>query len=106
MRCPVCRAELSSGPTCRRCRADLSLLFALEDQRQELLRRAAANLARGQGAAAANLAHQAVGIHLDADALRLRAAGALLCRDYAGAWRDYLAWRKSARTDGEESPGL
>lgn len=44
MRCPVCRAENDRGPNCRRCRADLSLLFALEKQRrfqaiEHLLRR-------------------------------------------------------------------
>ena len=30
IRCPVCKAENSQGPTCRRCKADLSLLFRLE----------------------------------------------------------------------------
>ena len=33
LRCPVCKAENAQGPNCRRCKADLSLLFALEDRR-------------------------------------------------------------------------
>ena len=33
MRCPVCTAESDTGPSCRRCRADLSLLFRLEEER-------------------------------------------------------------------------
>ena len=32
--CPVCRAENSQGPNCRRCKADLSMLFALETERE------------------------------------------------------------------------
>ena len=45
MRCPVCKADNTQGPLCRRCKADLSLLFALEEQRRQALtaaRRAAA----------------------------------------------------------------
>ena len=34
MRCPVCRAENTEETTCRRCRADLSLLAALEQARR------------------------------------------------------------------------
>src|SRR5262249_17865113 len=33
MRCPVCKAENAQGPACRRCKADLSLLFAVEARR-------------------------------------------------------------------------
>ena len=37
MHCPVCKADNSQGPQCRRCKADLSLLFALEEQRRRTL---------------------------------------------------------------------
>ena len=37
MRCPVCRAEVEQGPNCRRCRADLAMLFTLEEQRARAL---------------------------------------------------------------------
>ncbi len=30
--CPVCKAENAQGPFCRRCKADLSLLFSLRQQ--------------------------------------------------------------------------
>ena len=33
LRCPVCKADNSAGRACRRCKADLSLLFALEEER-------------------------------------------------------------------------
>ena len=33
LRCPACRADNAAGPNCRRCKADLSLLWALEQQR-------------------------------------------------------------------------
>ncbi len=36
MECPVCRAENPVGPDCRRCKADLSLLFQVEVQGQLL----------------------------------------------------------------------
>ena len=37
LRCPVCKAENMSGPACRRCKADLTMLTALEEQRIEKL---------------------------------------------------------------------
>jgi hypothetical protein len=43
MRCPVCRAAVQSGPQCRRCKADLSLLLAF---RAGLRRRAVEALLR------------------------------------------------------------
>ena len=33
--CPCCRASNDTGPACRRCKADLALLFALEANRAE-----------------------------------------------------------------------
>ena len=34
MNCPVCRATNDQGAQCRRCKADLGLLFRLEAQRK------------------------------------------------------------------------
>ena len=48
MRCPVCRADNDQGPQCRRCRADLASLFALEDQRRRVIRGAFRRLAAGE----------------------------------------------------------
>ena len=38
--CPVCRARVETGPLCRRCKADLSLLFDLERTRRMKLNEA------------------------------------------------------------------
>ncbi len=89
MRCPVCRAENTEGPQCRRCRADLSLLFALEDQRRRLLADAAAAVARGDGDEVVRLATAAEELRAGEDARRLIVVGRLLQEDFAGAWRAY-----------------
>jgi hypothetical protein len=88
MRCPVCRAENSEGPLCRRCRADLSLLFTLEEQRRQLLEAAAA-LARTDVNEAVRLAAAAHDLRQGDDSARLLALGRLLQRDFAGAWEAY-----------------
>jgi hypothetical protein len=89
MRCPVCRAEVDHRPQCRRCRADLSLLVALEEQRQGALREANQALAAGDGPqllAAASRAHL---LRQDEESARLVALAYLLCRDFASAWQVY-----------------
>ncbi|SRR6266545_5823200 len=91
MRCPVCRAEHSEGPHCRRCRADLSLLFTLEEQRQRLLEAAAACAVRGDGAGTTHFAAAAHDLRRGEDAARLLVLGHLLRRDFAAAWECYLA---------------
>jgi len=59
-RCPVCRAVLKDGPACRRCRADLSVLFRIEEEAEGLLRKAARSLAGGNLDAAEAVAGRAV----------------------------------------------
>lgn len=87
MRCPVCRAENDQGPHCRRCRADLSLLFRLEEQRRRALARARDELARGRTEAALSLLDEAGALRRDGDVRRLRAVAHLLRREFARAWR-------------------
>jgi hypothetical protein len=89
MRCPVCKAENAQGPSCRRCKADLSLLFELEGQRDRALAEAQGAAARGQWARAVTLAEGAQALRSGADAGRLAAVGRLLRRDFAGAWAAY-----------------
>ena len=91
MRCPVCRADNATGPQCRRCRADLSLLFALEDQRAHLLAAAQAAIRRADGAEAVRLAAATRQLRDGDDARRVRALGHLLQRDFAAAWQAYAA---------------
>jgi hypothetical protein len=91
MRCPVCRAEVDLGPNCRRCRADLTLLFDLESQHARGLRAAGWYLARGQGQPAVALAQGAQALRLDPVTQRLAALGHLVQRDFARAWQIYTS---------------
>src|SRR5437660_2616966 len=88
-RCPVCKAENATGPQCRRCRADLALLFALEEQRRRLLAAANQHAARGEGGPTLAAAQAATALRVDEDVRRLRALGHLLARDFAHAWQCY-----------------
>jgi uncharacterized protein HemY len=92
MRCPVCKADNPQGPQCRRCKADLSLLFALEEQRRRTLAEARLCLRRGEWRAAREHAETANWLRGDADARRLMAMAHLLGRDFAVAWQCYRNW--------------
>jgi hypothetical protein len=89
--CPVCRARVESGPQCRRCKADLSLLFALEARRDAVLAAARRSLSAGRSEEALALARGAEQLRRGADARRLIAAAHLLQRDFAAAWRWYAS---------------
>lgn len=69
--CPCCKAANDAGPACRRCKADLSLLFQLEADR-------AALMAAGEFEAAHALRR-------GDDSRRMIAATRLIQRDFAGA---------------------
>jgi hypothetical protein len=47
MRCPVCKADNAQGPQCRRCKADLTVLFDLEAARRARLDAARGHLGLG-----------------------------------------------------------
>ena len=85
MRCPVCKAQVDSA-TCRRCRADLTLLFRLEEERGRLGADAAYALLLGQAQEALTAAGAMESLRPGADALRLRALALLLQRDFFGAY--------------------
>ena len=89
MRCPVCKAENAQGPSCRRCKADLSLLFELEEQRTQLLQAARADLAAGRWQPAVESADDADWLRSDDTSRRLRLLTHLFSRDFAGAWEVY-----------------
>jgi methylphosphotriester-DNA--protein-cysteine methyltransferase len=89
MRCPVCKAAVEQGPQCRRCKAELSLLFAMEDQRHRLLAEASRLLAQDHIPEALTTSAQADALRSDADSWRLLALSHLLRRDFAAAWRYY-----------------
>lgn len=86
MLCPVCRADNAEGPSCRRCRADLSLLFALEQHQDRLLGDARRSAAQGDWAEALRALDAAAQIR-DRPALRRwRAVCLCMMRDYSAAW--------------------
>jgi hypothetical protein len=90
MRCPVCRAENADEATCRRCKADLSLLVTLEQARGHALAQAAYAAARGDGARTLQHAEAAHRLRRDHESWRWLAVGGLLVRDFALAaacWR-------------------
>lgn len=99
MRCPVCKADNSQGPPCRRCKADLSLLFALEDQRQRALSEAQRCLRRGEWQAAVERAETASWLRNDDESGRLMAMAHLFNKDFAAAWRSYQNWRAAQRSE-------
>jgi hypothetical protein len=87
MRCPVCRAEANEGSQCRRCRADLSLLVALQKQRRHAVTAAYRCLRQGRYQHALTLAEGAEALRSDEDTWQLRVLIYLLKRDFASAWR-------------------
>ncbi len=99
MRCPVCKADNVQGPQCRRCKADLGLLFELEAQRRRVLTQARRCLRRGDGLAAARYLETADWLRGDEESRRLSALAFLLERDFAGAWASYQRWRTVQRGD-------
>ncbi len=89
MRCPVCRANNNDGLSCRRCRADLTLLVELEQQRAHLLHEAQQAAAGHDWREMTRLAEKAHSLRRAADSARLLAVGRLLQRDFAGAFAAY-----------------
>jgi hypothetical protein len=89
LRCPVCRAQLEQGPQCRRCRADLSLLFTLRDQCERALQTAYACVARGQLGEAREMAEEVEAMRQDEESRRLRVLLHLLSGEFEQAWNSY-----------------
>jgi hypothetical protein len=89
--CPCCRASNDTGPACRRCKADLSLLFALEENREALLADARRLAAQGRFADALTSVDEAESLRRGDDCRRLRATLLLLTRDFPAAFKCYSA---------------
>ncbi|MBL8866284.1 MAG: hypothetical protein JNK93_12055 [Planctomycetia bacterium] len=92
--CPCCRASNDAGPNCRRCSADLSLLFRLESDRAALLAQASGELAMGRPDTALAAIAQAESLRPGDDLARLRAVAHLLNRDFPAALRGHRAFTK------------
>ena len=89
MQCPACKADNAQGPLCRRCKADLSLLFELDAHREYTLLEARQSVREGRWDDAARLARRADGLRSDAGSRRLVAVTAVLSRAYYEAIRYY-----------------
>jgi tetratricopeptide (TPR) repeat protein len=100
MRCPVCKAENGQGPQCRRCKADLSLLFKLEEKRGALLTAVKHALALGKWEEAIQQASEADWLRSDEEARQLLAVAYLLQRDFARAWECYQGASSLKRQGG------
>lgn len=85
MRCPVCRAENAEDAACRRCKADLTLLVAVEQARRAALAESAHAAAIGDADAALERAREAHRLRRDAESWRALAVGYLLRRDFQQA---------------------
>jgi len=89
LRCPVCRAENSTGSACRRCRADLSLLAAVEDRRGFHLARAVTALRDRLFEAASAELDAAERLRAGPDIRRRRACTFLLAGDFSSAMAEH-----------------
>ncbi|MSR54540.1 MAG: hypothetical protein EXS09_14805 [Gemmataceae bacterium] len=85
LRCPVCRADNTAGPTCRRCKADLSLLIEAEACRSRHMALAQYALTSERFEEALEELAQAEGVRAGSDVQRMKACAYLLAGDFATA---------------------
>jgi hypothetical protein len=91
---------VEQGPQCRRCKADLSLLFAVEQQARALREEALQVAAQGRDDEALRIAERAASLHHSTEESQLLALLYLRQRDFARAWQEYQA---SAGNVGESA---
>jgi hypothetical protein len=103
--CPCCRAANDAGPTCRRCKADLSLLFAVADRRGFLVSEARKLAARGKFAEAVRSLEEAAALRAGDDVRRLTAAVQLLAGEYAAALAVYDGLVRHQEVGRADEPG-
>lgn len=94
--CPCCRATNETGPACRRCKADLSLLFDADRHRDDLVHAARSAIQSGNLTSAYNSALAAEQLRHGTDTRQLLAVIALLNRDFPAAWSWYSATSATA----------
>src|SRR6188472_3590698 len=96
LRCPVCRADNAALSNCRRCRADLSLLWTVEGERADRLSRAAAAVAAGDFDDALEELTIAEELRHGDDVRRLRAGVELLAGDFDSALAAYVTTKRES----------
>jgi hypothetical protein len=87
--CPCCKASNDTGPNCRRCKADLSLLSAVEVQRDDLVGDACRLAAKSRFPESLAALDRAAQLRRGDDVARLRAAVLLLAGDFPAALSAY-----------------
>jgi hypothetical protein len=87
--CPCCKASNDTGPNCRRCKADLSLLFAVEEQRTALVGEARRLAGESRLPEALAALDRAAELRRGDDVSRLRAVVLLLAGDFPAALSAY-----------------
>ena len=85
LRCPACRADNTAGPNCRRCKADLSRMLALEPQRAAHIIEARAATAEERFDDALEELSAAEMLRHGSDVNRYRACVCLLAGDFVSA---------------------
>jgi hypothetical protein len=91
LNCPVCRAENTTGPACRRCRADLSLIMAVEARRDHHVATARSAMRDGRFDDALDELSKAEELHSAADIRQMRACVYLLAGDFPAALAEHAA---------------
>jgi hypothetical protein len=89
LNCPLCKADNAAGPSCRRCKADLAMLFALEDQRAAALAQSRRSFELGNLNEAKQFGRTANELRRDRDSLRWLSSLLLLAGDFGEAWQSY-----------------
>lgn len=85
IRCPVCRADNSTPPSCRRCKADLSLVWSVEQQREQHLLNCRKAIAAAEYDVALHEMETARALRDGEDLVRLKACVMLLAGDWPSA---------------------
>ena len=94
--CPCCKASNDTGPNCRRCKADLGLLFQLEGERARHLSAARSHLAQDAFADALTRLDAAAQLRPGDDIAQLRAIQQLLARNFTAAFATHKRLRRDA----------
>jgi Flp pilus assembly protein TadD len=94
--CPCCKASNDAGPNCRRCKADLSLLLAVESERENVLAAARESVRQSRFAEAVASLDRAEQLRRGDDATQLRAVVFLLRREFREALAAYHGSNRTA----------
>ena len=93
--CPVCRAENATGPVCRRCRADLTLVAAVEARREYHLAAARCATRDGRYDDALEELTSAAGLRDGPDIRQIRACAYLMAGHFAASLAEHAQIARS-----------